>query len=63
MKNITLITLTATAFLFTACIEGESKNHPPYEPTVQTAEQKSALHKLAKEAEANYQAKKNSSTH
>ena len=64
MKKITLITLAATAFLFTACMESESKNHPPYNPkTIQTDEQKDALNKLAKEAEANYKAKKKSSTH
>jgi len=64
MKKITLITLAATAFLFTACMESESKNHPPYDPeTIQTDEQKDALNKLAKEAEANYKAKKKSSTH
>jgi len=63
MKNITLITLAATAFLFTACIESESKNHPPYEPTVQSDEQKIALMKLVDKAEANYNANKNSSTH
>jgi len=64
MKKITLITLAATAFLFTACIESESKNHPPYEPkTIQTDEQKDALNKLVKEAEANYKANKNTATH
>jgi len=64
MKKSTLITLSAVAFLFTACIESESKNHPPYEPkTIQTDEQKDALHKLVKKAEANYKAKKNSTTH
>jgi len=31
---------------FTACLEGESKNHPPFEPTtIQTDEQKKELNK------------------
>ena len=64
MKKTTLATLTASAFLFTACIESESKNHPPYEATsIQTPEMKSALKKLVKKAEINYHANKDSSTH
>ncbi|PHS42355.1 MAG: hypothetical protein COB07_01035 [Sulfurovum sp.] len=63
MKNITLLSLVAVALLFTACVETENKNHTPFEPTTQTVEQKNALKKLAKEAEANYEAKKKNSTH
>lgn len=64
MKKITLFTLLGAVFLSTACIEVENKNHPPFEPTtIQTAEQKSELKKLANEAKANYNEKKKSSTH
>ena len=64
MKIIKLSALLLGALLFTGCIETENKNHPPFEPTtIQTAEQKDALMKLAKKARANYEANKNKSTH
>jgi len=63
MKNITILSLLALSLLLTACIESENKNHRPFEPTVQTDEQRAALMKLEKEARANYEAKKKNSTH
>jgi len=64
MKNMKLLSvLAATAFLFTGCIERENKNHPPFEPTVQTDEQRAALKKLEQKTRANYEANKKNSVH
>ncbi|MCF6245185.1 MAG: hypothetical protein L3J43_09125 [Sulfurovum sp.] len=64
MKIVKLLAVAATALVLSACIERESKNHPPFEPTTtQSDEQKQALKKLATEAKNNYDAKKSTTTH
>ena len=49
---------------FTACLEGESKHHPAFEPTtIQTDKQKKKLHKLAIKARANHEANLKNTAH
>ena len=61
MKHLLLLIVGLS---FTACLEGESKNHPPFEPTtIQTDAQKEELHKLAIKARARYEANLKNTAH
>ena len=61
MKHLLLLIIGLS---FTACLEGESKNHPPFQPTtIQTDEQKEELRKLVIKARANYEANLKNTTH